>query len=972
MYRPPTPRRVCAALAAAALCAALPAAAGERLAEGERLPTGQSITPTAALGAVFQPLNPGLSELPDHVADHAMTVARSPDGRTLLVLTSGYNRMNGPTGSRVAAASNEYVFVYDATRSPPEKKQVIQIPNSFGGVAWNSSGREFYVTGGVDDVVRVYAESAGAFSEVAPPIALGHATVGLGLQIRPMAAGIAVNASGNLAVIANFENDSASLVDLAARAEVAELDLRPGKIDPAQAGVPGGEFPFWVAIRGDAAAYVSSQRDDEVVVIDLLASPPRVAGRIPVGPQPGKMILDRAQRRLFVANGSGDTVSVIDTAAGKVVATIPVAAPEGLLSNRKALKGANPNALALSPDERTLYVSLGGLNAVSMVALHGERDDHRGHDGCACHAKGGRAVALIPTGWYPSDLALDASGEGLVVVNGKSNAGPNPKACRSTLSIAPGSGAACSAANQYVWQLEKAGLLSFPIPRVQELPRLSLQVAKNNRFPGARWQRGAGLMAFVRSRVKHVIYIIKENRTYDQVLGDLDRGNGDPSLAIFGARPSPNHQALARGFVTLDSFLASGETSGVGWNWTTAARTTDFTEKTQPVNYAGRGLSYDWEGTNRNINVGLATVAERQAALPGYQPADPDLLPGAKDVAAPRYGDGTDAYLWTAALRAGLTVRNYGCFGDGARYSLPVTDPAYIPLERNPHAAGVVQFIPAKQELLDVSDPYFRGYDMDYPDYWRFKEWEREFDGYAERGDLPALSLVRLPHDHFGDFATAIDGINTPEIQMADNDYAVGLLVEKVSKSRYKDDTLVFVVEDDAQNGGDHVDAHRSIAYVVGPYVKQGAVVSAPYDTVSMVRTIEDVLGLEAMGLTDGLAEPMWEVFEKKLRPWTYRAIVPEPLRQSSLPLPLTAAPSKAKAKAKGAVAAAPARDAAWWEAKMAGLDFTREDNLDSDRFNRVLWAGMKGEDVPYPEVRHGRDLSRRFGRTPGRVAAAR
>jgi hypothetical protein len=200
---------------------------------------------------------------------------------------------------------------------------------------------------------------------------------------------------------------------------------------------------------------------------------------------------------------------------------------------------------------------------------------------------------------------------------------------------------------------------------------------------------------------------------------------------------------------------------------------------------------------------------------------------------------------------------------------------------------------------------------------------------------------------------------------MADNDYAVGLLVDKISKSRYKRDTLVFVVEDDAQNGGDHVDAHRSIAYIVGPYVKRGSVVSAPYDTVSMVRTIEDVLGLEPMGLTDGLAEPMWELFEKRLRPWPYDAIVPEPLRGTSLPIAAAQAPVR-----KSALSAGPARDARWWESAMAGLDFTREDALDSDRFNRVLWAGLKGDDAPYPEVRHGHDLSRKFGRRPGSMFA--
>ena len=320
-----------------------------------------------------------------------------------------------------------------------------------------------------------------------------------------------------------------------------------------------------------------------------------------------------------------------------------------------------------------------------------------------------------------------------------------------------------------------------------------------------------------------MIYVVKENRTYDQIHGDLPRGNGDPSLAILSPY-SPNHQALASQFVTLDNFHDSGETTNTGWNWTTAARATDFTEKTSPVNYAGRGLTYDWEGGNRNVNVSLPTVAERQAVNPAIV-ADPDLLPGSADVAAPdsNKGEAGTGYLWDAALRNGLTVRNYGFYVTNLGSSNAMTPEVLA----NPFAAGVKQVVAAKQSLAPQTDVYFRGYDLNNADFYLFKEWEREFDQYAASGKLPNLSLVRLPHDHFGDFGTAKFGVNTVETQMADNDYAVGLLVEKVARSRFKDNTLVFVIEDDAQNGADHVDAHRSVAYVVGPYVKQGAVVSA-------------------------------------------------------------------------------------------------------------------------------------------------
>ncbi len=492
-----------------------------------------------------------------------------------------------------------------------------------------------------------------------------------------------------------------------------------------------------------------------------------------------------------------------------------------------------------------------------------------------------------------------------------------------------------------MWQTEKAGLLQLPVPGGAELARLTRQVAINDGFPAAAGEsEDRELMEHLRSRIRHVVYI-KENRTYDQVLGDLRPGNGDESLVIFPEPISPNHHAFARSFVTLDSFFDSGETSGVGWNWTTAGRTTDIIEKTQPVNYSGRGLSYDWEGTNRNINTGLATPAQRIAANP-ITPPDPDLLPGAVDVSSARNAQGAETYLWSNALRNGLSARNYGFYGDLTRYGLPPGPPLFgVPPDRHAFADGKVQFFPANADLQAISDPFFRGFDMRLADFWRFKEWEREFDQFAAPGgDLPALTLLRLPHDHFGSFAAALDGVNTPETQMADNDYAVALLVEKISHSRFASDTLIFIVEDDAQDGPDHVDAHRSIAFVLGANVRRGALVSERYDTVSMVRTIEDVLGLPPQGLNDGLAAPMAKVFQREAQPWAYTAIVPDVLRTTSLPLPPAT---------KARTAARPRHGAAWWARATAGQDFSREDALDVRRFNLALWRGLKGNRAPLP-----------------------
>jgi DNA-binding beta-propeller fold protein YncE len=265
-------------------------------------------------------------------------------------------------------------------------------------------------------------------------------------------------------------------------------------------------------------------------------------------------------------------------------------------------------------------------------------------------------------------------------------------------------------------------------------------------------------------------------------------------------------------------------------------------------------------------------------------------------------------------------------------------------------------FHATKPALEAHSDPYFRGFDMRYADLWRIREWQREFAIADEAGSVPSLTLMRLPHDHTGDFARAEYKVNTTETQMADNDYALGLLAETVAKSRVADSTLIFVLEDDAQNGPDHVDAHRSPAFVIGPYVKQRQVVSTHATTVSMLRTIEEVLGLPPMGLNDGLAEPMTDVFDLAQTDWTYRAIVPEVLRQTDLKLPARAASLNGPAMCQRDRL----RDAAYWVSVTKGQDFSKEDRLDVEAFNHALWTGRMGWWARYP----GRDgVDRRVDR---------
>lgn len=903
---------VCSSLLAAALLAGQTASlqAQNPSAQPQLMPSGQYITPLAPAGAKFSRLNPGLKDFPDYTVGQAVKTVLSPDGNTLLILTSGYNRLNNAQGNRIAGDSNEYVFVFDVSHDALRQKQVLQVPNTFMGLAFAPDGNRFYVSGGMDDDVHVFARSGGAWAEVGEPVELGH-KAGAGYHEQPMVAGVAVTADGKTLVAADIAQNAISLIDLKTDTKVSELALVPPgqQVSGKEAGVgihsaaengavssgavlkpAHGESPFGVAIKGSSTAYISSERDREIDVVDIARpAAPRLIARIPVAGNPNNVLLNRAQTRLFVAADNSDRVSVIDTASNRVIAYIRTTAPAGVLRGPAQLPGAAPNSLALSPDEKTLYVTNGGMNAIAVISL----------------AQGApqRVIGLIPTGWYPQSISVSRDGKTLYDVNSKSDPGANPFFRRksnhteSTLSMQD--------ANQYILQLEKAGLQAIPVPDRKQLAWLTQRVVSNNFLNTAPNPHDALIMAALRQHIKHVIYIVKENRTYDQVLGDLDRGNGDPSLAEFGKVVTPNQHQLARQFVDLDNTLCSGEVSGNGWPWSTAARESDFNVKTVPLSYAKRG------------------------SPPGDAGADGPQ--GQKD----------EGYIWDSALRHHLTIRNYG---------FEARIPPHTPEIPDPYATRTDVDVPVWPHLVGVTDPYFRGFDNGYPDFRREIEWQREFDQYVAHHDLPDLEFVRFMHDHEGNFNTAIDGINTPVKQTADNDYAVGKLIERVAHSPYASSTLIFIIEDDAQNGPDHVDAHRTIAFVAGPYVKQGAVIDQRYTTVNMVRTIEDVLGLGHLNLNDEYQRPMTAIFDLNQAQWTYNAIVPAPIARD---LELALHPRQA--------ALAPvfhdAQPAAYWARQTRGFDWTQEDRVPAVLFNQILWKGLTGG-APYPTVRGGRDLS--------------
>jgi len=927
-----------ALLAIASMMCAVPAA--DAL-ESTVLPTGATITPDAAPGSVFQALTVDLPDYPNRAVDGAQTTLISPDGKTLLILTSGFNKLRDANGAVQPQDSSEYVFVYDISNpSAPGKKQVVFVPRAFGGLVWSPDGTKFYVAGGPDDNLHTYAQSGGQWAEVGTPIPLNHKgnLMNQETQTGPTAAGVGITLDGRTLVVANWETDSVTTVDVVNGVVLSEYDLRPGLINPAQTGVPGGEFPFGVAIKGNNTVYVSSARDREIDVLRLVSGVLTLTKRIPVRGNPGKMVLNRSQSRLYVAVGNADALVTINTGSNSVISRVNTSAPAGWLSEEGNFpKGSNPNSVALSPDEKTAYVTNGGTNNVAVIRLAGEQPS---------------VLGLIPTGWQPNSSSPSPDGKTLYVVNGKSNTGPNPLNCR-FINAGGSYGSACmdpsaqnGSGNNYAWQNMHGSLLVLPVPSATDLQQLTGVVAQNNGFNLRVSRRAAATMSFLRQHIKHVVYIIKENRTYDQVLGDLPVGNGDPTLTQFPESVTPNQHAIAQNFVDFDNFYDTGNGSMDGWQWSTAGRALDFEEKSQVINYGKGGSAYDSEGTDRNVNVGITGVAQRQAWQPLY-PNDPNLLPGTANEVAADGPDGEEGlgYIWDAAIRSHLSVRNYGFFldlGRGFQIDVNITDPCG-------QTPPVQVAFPAHPSLVDRTDFCFRGYDNAFPDFFRFQEWSREFQQQVRTHSFPALSLVRLSHDHFGSFGAAIYGVNTPELQAADNDYAVGLLIDQIAHSPYANNTLVFVVEDDPQDGADHVSANRSIVFVAGPYVKHGTVVSTHYATASILRTIEDVLGLQKLGVHDAGLPPMADAFDVSQSHWTFQATPAAVLFNTTLPI--DPPPSLNLASIPK-----PTHAADWWEARTKNFDFSKEDRVDPEMFNRVIWNGLMG-DKPYPTNRSGADL---------------
>jgi YVTN family beta-propeller protein len=977
---------VAALLGTTALSSAAPAAPD---AVATQIPTGQFISPLAIPGATQQLISPRLSTAnnPDYanfVADEAARAELSPDGTTLAVITAGTNYLNTSTGALDVPNSTQYIFLYDvstpATKSDPALKQVLKQDNAYVGLVWSSDGGTIYAAGGADDLVYVYTKTGGAFAQSAT-INLRHGSKGpfsgtshgVGLEVESNAGALALSADDSTLLVANNYNDSVTVIDTATRTVRYEHDMRPYAAgNEGESGVAGGEYPMGAAIVG-STAYVSSARDREVVVLQLGTTQATLVKRIPLAGNGAGMTLSADDSKLYVAQDNADEVTVIDTATNAIIESIDARGPAGLIPTPPAggkYTGAATFSARLSPDGGTLYAVNSGSNSVAVIPLAGNAPHH--------------VSGLLPTAYGPKDVALSADGTHIYIINGKSDQGPNPlnlygfgsNTALLTQTKYPGGNAAADAAsqasNEYQFQLERSSLVSAPVPTAAELPALTAQVAQNNGYSATLSAADQATMSFLHSHIKHVIYIVKENRTYDQVLGDLTNGsNGDPSLTIFGRMITPNFHKIASNFVTLDNFMDPGDGSMDGWSWSTQARITTTEELNQQLNYANvdRGVSYDTEGANRNAPI-LATPAARAAAIdayygPGLYEAATAPLPGGTANVLPGLNNhtATDApfglqkgYIYDAVLNAGLTVRNYGFLCQNTATTSDAAFPGGFP-NPGPGGADVVQVSPLDPSLLTLTDVYFRGFDQTVPDLWRFNEWNREFQQYVadygtSKPQLPSLETVRFSHDHTGSFSSAQAKVNTPELMQADNDVSVGKLIQAVANSPYADSTLILVTEDDSQDGPDHVDSHRETAYAAGAFVKKGAVVSTRYSQINMLRTIEDIVGTTHINMNTAFARPMVEIFDTAQSPsWSYAATASTLLKATTLSLALL----DDGVKFAEGPDLRPTHDASYWERATKGFDFSDADRVPPAMLNQALWAGMT-DGKPYPAVINASD----------------
>ncbi len=707
----------------------------------------------------------------------------------------------------------------------------VNIPETFVGLAFSPDGTQVFASGAELEVVHQFAFAKGYLSN--------HREIKIAdFKEKFVPAGLSLSSDGQQLYVANPWGDTVAIVPLSEPAKINHVKLT------------ASDYPYTTLPSADGKRlYVSLWGRAGVALINLETK--KVDAVWETKSHPTEMLLNMKQDLLYVACANSNSVCVIETATGKTLEIITSS-----LYPQPSV-GSTPNSIALSPDKKVLLIANADNNNVTVIDV-----TERGHS---------VSLGYIPVGWYPTCVRFSPQDGKIYVANGKglmskaNSRGPNP------LTPPP------KGVEEYIGGLFRGTLSQLEPPTPQQMARFTKDAfacspLREDTAPVSQPRDADNpIPAKVggKSPIKHCIYIVKENRTYDQVFGDMPEGNGDKSLCIFPEKVTPNHHALARQFVLLDNFYVESEVSADGHEWSMAAYATDFVEKTWPLMYRGsRGgkLKYPSEG-----NFTIAASA--------------------------------GGYIWDRCAQAKVSFRSYGEFiANGAKPG----DPAK-----------------AKVKSLEGHfDEHYHGYDLDYPDVKRADRFIEELARFEKEGEMPQFIVLRLPNDHT--YGTSPDK-PTPTAMVADNDLALGRVIEALSKSKFWKETAVFVVEDDAQNGSDHVDAHRTVAMVISPYTRRGAVDSSMYSTSSMLRTMELILGLEPMTQFDASALPMYNSFQAKadLKPYQHL-------------------PANVDLGAKNAATA--------YGAKLSlTFDFSKEDAADDLLLNEVVWRSVRGADSVMP-----------------------
>jgi len=744
----------------------------------------------------------------------------TPPAKSLSLDELPLNLQISPSGRLAAVTNNGYgkqsVMLFDVEREKMLDR--IEIPRAWFGLKFSQDEQSLYVSGGNDNLIRIYVIENDQLI-FRDSLVLGEPWPSA--KISPT--GIEIDEAANLYAVTK-EDSALYIVGLESR-KTNRIPL------PAEA---------YACVLADAKLYISIWGAGQVVIFDTKLN--EITGYIKVESHPNDMVLSVDKKHLFVANSNSNSVSVIDLDKNKVLETIGTALfPE-------APAGSTPNGLAISEDGHKLFIANADNNCLAVFDVSEPGDS--------------KALGFIPTGWYPTSVKVIK--DKIWVANGKgersmpNSMGPNPYISLTDSTI-------------YSGRMFKGTLSIIPVPGEMELQAFTQAVYENTPYYkdielNPEGEEGNPIPASLGdpSPIKYIFYVIKENRTYDQVFGDVEKGNGDSTLCLFGAKITPNHHNLAEMFTLFDNFYVNAEVSADGHNWSMAGYATDYAEKTWPTLYGQRGGTYDYEG-NREITY-------------------------------PESG-----YIWDYCQRKGISYRSYGEFigEDG----------------------------PWVKALEGHFDPNYIGFSMSDMDTVRFHRWKDDFDSLLAIGDVPRFNIIRLPNDHT---AGANLGSYSPKSMLADNDLALGMLVEHISHSKIWSESAIFVLEDDAQNGSDHVDAHRSVLLVISPYTKRNHVDKTMYTTASVLRTMELILGLPPMSQYDAAATPLYRSFsaEKDLAPYTCLA--------NSYRLDEINTDDNKLAKLS------------------AQFNLEIEDAADDVAFNEVIWKAVKGIDSEMPPPRHG------------------